>query len=97
VQHRVARDAGVVDEDVDRAERLGDLGDALGAGVVVADVPLIDGDARLDLELLGGGIVSGVVRGDAIALVLECDGDSVADATRAPGNNSDARHVMKSP
>ncbi len=84
VKHCVAGDAGVVDDDVDRTEGLGDLSDALGALVVVADVPLVDRDAGLDLKLLGGSVVAGIVRGDAVALVLECDRDGVADATRSP-------------
>ena len=47
VKHGVARDAGVVDQHVDGAEFLGDLGAAGFAGGVVADVPLEDRDARL--------------------------------------------------
>ena len=93
VEHGVARDAGVVDQHVDGAEFLGDLGAARFAGGVVADVPLVDRDARLDLELLRGGVVAGVVGGDAIAVVLERDGNGVADAARASRHEGDTCHV----
>jgi hypothetical protein len=42
VEHRVAGDAGIVDQHVDRAEIGLDLLDAGGAGVVVGDRPLVD-------------------------------------------------------
>ena len=46
VEHAVLGDAGVVDENVDRAEVLLDLRESGGAGVVVGDVPLEDVNAR---------------------------------------------------
>ena len=46
---------------------LGDLRRSRFAGGEVADVPLEHRDARLDLELLRGGVVAGVVGGDAVA------------------------------
>ena len=94
VQHGVARDAGVVDEHVDRARgRWVTARHALLAGVVVADVELVDGDAGLGLELLRGGVVAGVVGGDAIALVLQRDGDRVADPARTSGHDGNSCHV----
>ena len=75
---------------------LGDFGEALGAGVVIADVPFVDRDAGLGLELLCRGVVAGVVRGDAVALVLQCCGNGVANATRATSNNGNARHECSS-
>ncbi len=96
MQHGIARDAGIVDQDVDRAESLGDLGHALGTGVEVTYVPFVDRNAGLDLELLRGGIVAGVVRSDTVALVLECCGNGVANATRATSNNGNARHECSS-
>ena len=41
VERGVAGDAGIVDQHVDRSEILGDGGDAVGAGVVVADIPFV--------------------------------------------------------
>lgn len=48
----------VVHQYVDGANFLGDLGDGLLGRVVVADVELVDGDSRLDLECLCGGVVA---------------------------------------
>ena len=58
VQHGVARDAGIVDEHVDRAERAFDVLDAGGAGREIADIPFEDGDAGLGLELLRGLVIA---------------------------------------
>jgi len=52
VEQAVLGDAGVVDEDLDRAEVFLDRGDASGAGVVVGNVELVDVDAGLGLNLL---------------------------------------------
>jgi hypothetical protein len=49
VEHRVAGDAGIVDQHVDRAEIGLDLLDAGGAGVVVGDRPFVGLDAGLCL------------------------------------------------
>ena len=93
----VARDAGVVDEDVDGPEVAGDTRHALLAGGVVADVALVDGDARLGLELARGGIVAGVVGRHAAALVLEGNGDGVADAARTSGDDRNPCHFLFPP
>ncbi len=93
MQHGVARDAGVVDQHVDGADFLGDLGAAGLAGSEVADVPLEDRDAGLDLELLRGGVIAGVVGGDAISRILECDGNGVTDAARSSRHQGDTSHV----
>src|SRR5688500_19306159 len=53
--------SGIVDEDVDGPEIARRARHALLAGGVVADVPLVDGDAGLGLELARGGIVAGIV------------------------------------
>ena len=49
VEHGVAGDAGIVDQDVDRAEIGLDLLDAGDAGVVVGDRPFVGLDAGLRL------------------------------------------------
>jgi hypothetical protein len=62
VEHRVAGDAGIVHQHVDRADLGLDLGDAGGAGVIVGDRPFVGRDAGF----LGEGgrrlVVAGVVR-----------------------------------
>ncbi len=69
MQHRVPGYAGVIDQDIDGPDILDDLGDALLARGVVAHIELIDGNAVLGLERVGGCVVAGVVRGHAVALV----------------------------
>ena len=87
VEHAVAGDAGVVDENVDGPEIARDARHPLLAGGIVAHVELVDGDARLGLELARGGIVAGVGGGYTAALVLEGNGDGVADAARTSGDD----------
>ena len=67
VEHGVAGDAGVVDQDVDRAEIGLDLLQAGRAGVERGDIPFEDGDAGLGLELLRRLVVAAVVGGDLVA------------------------------
>src|SRR3546814_8813405 len=62
VQGAVARDAGVVHQDVDRAELSLHLGDACLAGGEIADIPFVDGNAVLVLELPRRVIVAAVDR-----------------------------------
>src|SRR5262249_42204629 len=90
----VADDAGVVDEDVDPAEPLGDLVDHavdLGArGDVGGDG---DAGAAVGAELVGqapGGIGVEVVDDDRRAVAGELPADGAADATGGPGDDSDA-------
>ena len=64
VEEAVAGDAGIVDQDVDRPVLGLDLGDAGGAGVVIADVPFVDRDAGLRLELGGRLVIAGIVGRD---------------------------------
>ncbi len=60
MERRIARDAGIVDQHVDRTEVGLDLLDAGGAGVERTDVPFVDGDAGLGFEFFGGGVVAKV-------------------------------------
>ena len=73
VQHAVARDAGVVDQHVDRAEIGLDLGDARLTGVEVADVPAVGRDAGRRGERLGRRDIAAIGGGDRVAGLLECD------------------------
>ncbi len=51
VEHGIAGDAGIVDEDLDRAEIGLDLGNTLAAGIIVGHVPFVDRDAGIHLEM----------------------------------------------
>src|SRR5215207_2109550 len=97
VEHRVAGDAGVVDQDIDRAEVRLHLLDAGRAGLVVGDRPLVDRDAGLGLELVRRIVIAGVVRGDRVARRLQRLRDRGADAARAAGDECDACHVSSLP
>src|SRR5205085_3716350 len=84
--------AGVVDEHVDRTDLGLDLLHALGAGIVVADVPLEHRDAGRGLELVRRLVVAGVVRRDRVARLLQPLRDRLADAAGASGDQCDACH-----
>ena len=93
VEHAVFGDSGVVDENIDRPEVLGDLGQPSYTVLVFGDVPFVDVDARLRLEL-GGGLVVGMIgRRDLAARRLQRLGDGGADAARAAGDHCDSSHV----
>ncbi|MNT53323.1 hypothetical protein D3C72_1904070 [compost metagenome] len=97
VEHGVARDAGIVDQDLDRAEFGLDLGDPLGAGLVVGDVPLEGVDARLRLEGLGLLVIAGIVRRHPIAGGLERDRNRRPDTPGSPRHQCNSAHVLISP
>ena len=76
LHRRVAGDAGIVDQHVDRAaERRLDRLDALGAGVEIGDVEFEDRDAGLGREFLRRLVVAAVIGGDLVAGVLQRDRD----------------------
>ena len=89
---RVAGDAGIVDQHVDRAEIGLDLLEAGGAGVEGRDVPLVDGDAGLGLELLRRLVIAGVVGRDLVAGRLQRLRDRRADAARSARHHRNACH-----
>ena len=68
MERHVTGDAGVVDQNLDRAQVGLDLRHGGGDGVEIADIEFIDGDPRFVLELGGGFVVARVVGGDGIAL-----------------------------
>ena len=70
VQHGVARDAGVVDQDLDRPEFGLDLLDARAAGLKGRHVPFEDRNAGLGLEFLRRLVVAGLLAGFGAATKL---------------------------
>jgi hypothetical protein len=93
VQHRVAGDAGVVDQHVDGAEFGLDLGDRALAALELADIALDDHDAEFLGGGLGGRLVIGVAGRDLEAVRLQPGDDGVADAARPAGDHRHSRHV----
>jgi hypothetical protein len=95
VEHRVAGDAGVIDQDVDRAEIGLDLLQAGRAGVERGDIPFVDGDAGLAFELLCRLVIAAVIGGDLVARAAQCLGNRRADPTRSPRHHCDAWHAFR--
>ena len=92
-EHAVAGDARIVDDDVDGAERFGDLRAAIEAGLMIAHVPFEGGDAGLVGEGLGLFLIAGIVGGDGIAHFLERETDRLPDASRSAGYDRHSRHI----
>ena len=90
----VAGDAGVVDEHVDRAELGLDLLHAFGAGIEIADVPFVDGDAGLGLELLRRRIIAGIARRDLVAGRFQRLADRSSDAPRTTRHQCNTCHIV---
>ncbi len=92
LEHRVARDAGVVDQHLDRADLVLNADDALLAGDVIADVPFEDRDLGFLLERLGGLVVARIIGRDVIASLLQCLADGGANTTRTSRDESHSPH-----
>ena len=104
-QRAVVRDAGVVDEAVDAAEPLLDLGHEALDFVVVADVAArrVDADAerfdrRLGQQRLGGDVAPGhfhEVEGDAGAALGEVEADGAPQPRRSTRDDDhSARQIL---
>ncbi|GLU89662.1 hypothetical protein Agsp01_19170 [Agromyces sp. NBRC 114283] len=76
-------DAGIVHEQVEPTEVLGDLGDARAHTVVVGDV---DGDREIGVL---GAIGAQIEHGDLGAVGAQALGDGRADAAGAAGDDGD--------
>ena len=92
VQLGIARDAGIVDQHVDRSELGLDLLDAGGAGIEGRDVPLVDVDAGFGLEALCRLVIAGVIGGDRISGRFERLTNGGANAARTPSDQRNAGH-----
>jgi hypothetical protein len=66
VERGVLGDPGVVDEDIDRTEVGFDLLDSGGAGIERTDIPFVDGNAGLGLELFCRRIIAGITGGNRV-------------------------------
>src|SRR4029450_1412377 len=91
--HRaVARDAGIVDQNVDRAEVAFDLMDTGHAGVEVGHIPLVGLDAGALAELACFVLIAGIIGGNGDAFVAKRDADRLANAAGTTGDDSDVCH-----
>ena len=71
VERRIAGDAGVRHDHIDRAQIGLDLGNACSALGVVGDIPFVRFDAGFFGESGSGLIVAGIGGGDGIACVFQ--------------------------
>jgi len=67
VEGAILGDAGIVDEHVDRTEVCLDLLDAGGTGVERTDIPFVNGNTGLGLELLRRRVIAGIARRNFVA------------------------------
>src|SRR5579859_1615502 len=88
----VAGDAGIVNDDINGAEIVLDLLHAGEAGLMVAHVPLVGGDAGLLGEDLRLGVVAAIIGGHLQAHVTQGDADRLADPTGTTGHDRYAVH-----
>ncbi len=65
---------------------------SLGTLLALVGGPLVDRDAGLLLEGVGGLVVAAIVRGDAVAGIAQRDRDRVPDAARAAGHQCHSCH-----
>src|SRR5690606_17021006 len=95
-QRAVARDAGVVDQHVDRSDFLRHAAATGERGCMIANIPFVCRNAGL----LGEGarlfVIAGIVRGDRQALGLKRLADRPADAACAPGDDCNSCHDLSS-
>jgi hypothetical protein len=83
VKHRIARDTGVIDQDLDRADIGGDVLHAVVTGGVVGDIGAKSGDVRFGGKLGCGRLIASVIRRHAIAGFLEGYRDRSPDTARS--------------
>ncbi len=93
VEGAVARDSGVVDEDVDRSDVPLDGGRAGFSGADIADVELHHLDAGLGLERVRLLVVAGIVGDDGVAGPLQRLRDGGADAAGSARHERNSGHA----
>src|SRR5690606_33866881 len=93
----VAGDAGIVDDDIDRADLCRDAGAAVEAGLMVADVPFIGGDAGPIGKFARPFVIAAIVGDDGDAHVAQLQRNGFPDAATAAGDDCDTCHEICSP
>src|SRR5689334_19050531 len=92
MQHGIARDSRIVDQNFDGTERGLHLLYAGSAGLKRDDVPLEDGDAGFTLKFCRSFVVAGVTRPDLIVICLQRLTDSGPDTAGAASDQCNASH-----
>src|SRR5262249_6687740 len=91
-QLRVARDAGIVDQDIDWSELCLDLLDAGSAGLERRHIPFVDVDTSLGFEFLRRFVAGAIIGRDVMAGCLQSLADRSANASPAAGDQLNAGH-----
>src|SRR5690606_25319469 len=92
----VAGDTGIVDQDIDRPQVGLDPLHAFAAGLEIAHIPPIGGDAGTRREFLRPLFVPGIVCRYGVACVLQGGADRLADAASPAGHKCHAPHRLTS-
>jgi hypothetical protein len=96
-ERSVARDSGVVNDDVDRPDLGGDLCAAIEARLMIADIPFIGPDARPLAEFAGPFVIAGIVGDNGRPCVFQREADCLPDAAAATRDDCDTCHVADLP
>src|SRR6516165_3519819 len=94
MEHGIASNPGIINENIDWSEILADLPKTLSTGFIVRHVPFIDGNTRLGLEFGGGLVIAGVIRRDGISGPLQGFADGSADPARSAAHYCYPSHVL---
>jgi hypothetical protein len=97
VEGGVARDPGVVDEHIDRTDLGLDLLDTGRTGIERGDIPFVDGDPGLGLELLCCRVVACVACRNLVAGSLQRLADRRANASRTSRDQRNTCHDVSFP
>jgi hypothetical protein len=92
VHGAVAGDTGVVDQYLDRPDIAFDLRHRRLAGIVIADVELVDRNVVGLAELIGLFIVAGIGCDDLVAGFFQCQANGFANASRTTCYQSYSAH-----
>ena len=86
VEWRVARDAGVGNNDFDGAQIRFDLRDTRGRAFIIAHVPLVGFDAGFGCELGRGFVVAGISGSDCISVGFQLFGNGFTNTPASAGD-----------
>src|SRR6202035_5603409 len=92
VEHGVAGDPRIIDEDIDRPDFVTDFSEPFGAGLVVRHIPFVDRDSRLRLEFRRRFVVARIVRGDRVTRRLQSLADGGPNPARTAADHRYPSH-----
>ena len=93
MERAVAGDAGIIDQDLHRAEIGFNPGDACLTGVEIGYIDLVDGDAGRFFEFLGCLVVTAIDGRNRVPFVFQLFGNHPADSAGTAGDDRYSRHI----